>query len=86
MVIKNRKQKAEKIIKKLNEKGIQTRPFFWSLHQQPIYKKYKYYKKHNLPNSEFLSKNGFYLPSGLGLKEHQIKSVCAQLKKIFPKK
>ena len=28
VVIKNRKQKAEKIIKKLNEKGIQTRPFF----------------------------------------------------------
>ena len=32
--------------------------------------------KTNYPNSEYLSKNGFYLPSGLGIKNFEIDYVC----------
>ncbi len=83
IVIKNKKIKIKNVRKKLLDKGIQTRPFFWSLHKQPVLKKYKYYKKVKLPNSEYLSNNGFYLPSGLGLKANQINYVCNELKKIL---
>lgn len=83
LVIKNKKYKVEKIRKSLFTKGIQTRPFFWGLHKQPLLKKYNYPQKENLPHTEFLSKNGFYLPSGLGLTTKQINYVCLKLKKIF---
>ena len=35
------------------------------------------------PNSEFLSKNGLYLPSGLGLKNKEIDYICKTLIKIL---
>tara|TARA_Y100000590_G_scaffold464932_1_gene635686 strand:- start:5575 stop:6696 length:1122 start_codon:yes stop_codon:yes gene_type:complete len=82
VIIKN-KISIEKIRNKLFKKGIQTRPFFWCLHKQPVLKKYHSSIFETLPHSEFLSKNGFYLPSGLGLKISQIKYICTELKKIF---
>ena len=39
----------------------------------------------NLNNAENLSKNGFYLPSGLSLSEKKIKFVIKELKKILKK-
>jgi perosamine synthetase len=58
---------VKKIMKQLEKRGIETRNFFWPLHQQPILKKMGYFKNCKCPNSEFLSKNGFYIPSGLSL-------------------
>lgn len=84
LVIKE-KNKIDKVRKYLNKKGIQTRPFFFPLHKQPLYKKTNN-KKFKLPNSEYLSRNGFYLPSGLGLKISEIKYVCAKLKYILSQK
>ena len=66
----------------LLKKGIQTRPFFFPLHKQPFLRnKIRLIKNH--PNSEFLSKNGFYLPSGLSLKKNDIDYICKELKKIL---
>ncbi len=81
---KNSNLNIKKIQKLLLRKGIQTRPFFWPLHKQPILEK-NLKKNYILPNSEFLSKNGFYLPSGLSLKKHHIEHVCKELKKILSK-
>ena len=83
LVINDKKFNIEKVRNKLLNRGIQTRPFFWSLHKQPLLKKYKNFKTMKLPHSEFISKNGFYLPSGLGLQVNQIKYICNVLKKIF---
>ena len=79
---KNSKFNIEKVRNFLFKKGIQTRPFFWPLHKQPLLGKYLK-ENYLLPNSEFLSKNGFYLPSGLSLKKYQIEYVCRELKKIL---
>ena len=75
VIKKNNKNKVKDIIKKLNKKNIGTRPFFWPMHKQDIFKKKGYFKKTRLPNSEFISKNGFYIPSGLGLTLKQLKYV-----------
>ena len=40
-------------------------------------------KKEKYPNAEYLSHNGFYLPSGLGIKNHEIDYVSETLNKIF---
>ena len=36
-----------------------------------------------MPNSEYLSDNGFYVPSGLGISNREIKYVCFTLNKIL---
>ena len=75
----------EQLRKKLLIRGIQTRPFFYCLHKQPLLKNYKFKMSANLNNAENLSKNGFYLPSGLSLSEKKIKFVIKELKKILKK-
>jgi perosamine synthetase len=45
------------------------------MHKQDVFKNRGYFKGINLPNSEFIAKNGFYLPSGLGLTSVELKFV-----------
>ena len=71
ILLKKNAHSVTNIVKKLLREGIETRPFFWPLHKQPILKKMGLFKKVKLPVSEFLSKNGFYLPSGLALSKKQ---------------
>ena len=70
-------------MKKLKDRGIETRNFFWPIHLQPALKRMGYFKKEKLPVAEFLSKNGFYLPSGLSLTLKQQKFVVKQIKKVI---
>ena len=68
---------------KLLKKGVQTRPFFFPMHKQPILKKYLKFNRGNFGNSEIISKNGFYLPSGLNLKNEDINQISNIFKKII---
>ena len=45
------------------------------MHKQDAFKNKNYFKNVNLPNSEFIAKNGFYLPSGLGITTKELKFV-----------
>ena len=69
--------------KKLLKKGIETRNFFWPLNKQPILNKMGYFKNKSYPVSDYLSKNGFYIPSGLALKkkdqDYVIKIICEMI-------
>lgn len=74
---------SDSISNKLKELGIGNRPFFWPIHQQPIYKEMGLFKDESYPVSEKLSRLGFYLPSGLALSNEQIeRSANALLKAI----
>ena len=76
IVIKNdSKIKLSQVIKKLSAKNIGTRPFFWPMHKQDAFIKKSYFKNVSLPNSEFISKNGFYIPSGLGLNTKELRYI-----------
>ena len=72
---RNNKKKINEVIKRLAKKNIGTRPFFWPMHKQDAFKNKNYFKKVILPNSEFIAKNGFYLPSGLGITMKELKYV-----------
>tara|TARA_B100001175_G_C19514040_1_gene645982 strand:+ start:4816 stop:5937 length:1122 start_codon:yes stop_codon:yes gene_type:complete len=81
LVLKNKsKYKVENLRKKLLKRGIETRNFFWPLNKQPILNKMGYFNNKTFPVSEYLSKNGFYIPSGLALKkkdqDYVIKNIC----------
>jgi perosamine synthetase len=54
----------EVVTESLIRKGIETRPFFFPLHQQPILMKFDIRVDSEFPNSERIGKNGFYLPMG----------------------
>lgn len=60
-------QKQEEMVKKLNDAKIGTRPFFWCMHEQPVFLKMGLFRDEKYPVAEKLARNGFYLPSGLGL-------------------
>tara|TARA_B100001121_G_C18517131_1_gene539536 strand:- start:308 stop:856 length:549 start_codon:yes stop_codon:yes gene_type:complete len=80
---KNLKISRNTIMKKLLGYNIDTRPFFLSMNKQKIFKQKKIFKNIKMPNSEFLSDNGFYVPSGLGISNKEIKYVCFALNKIL---
>ncbi|MCP5106375.1 MAG: aminotransferase DegT, partial [bacterium] len=61
----------------------QTRPFFYPMHLQPVFKTMPWYKKEDLPVSESLYDYGFYLPSGLTLEKENIEDVVTALKEIL---
>ena len=82
---KNSPIKLKNLMNKLRKCGVETRNFFWPLHQQPVLKKMGFFKNLKLPNSEYLARNGLYLPSGLSLTSYQQKFVINQVKKIFLK-
>ena len=86
IVIKNKLMTAKKLSQKLFENNIETRPLFLGMHEQPIFKKMKLFKKGNYPNTEYLSKYGLYLPSGLRLNKSKIKFICRTLKRILCEK
>ncbi|OGS06479.1 MAG: hypothetical protein A2270_07280 [Elusimicrobia bacterium RIFOXYA12_FULL_51_18] len=65
---------AAQMMEKLKGMGIQTRPFFYPMHQQPAFEKFSWYKKQVLHVSEKLYKYGFYLPTGLTLADAQVES------------
>lgn len=74
---------ADEVMKKLREKGIGTRPFFWCMHEQPIFQKMGLFLNEKYPIAEDLARNGFYIPSGLGLTDEEIKIVVTEIKKII---
>ena len=45
-----------------------------------------YFKNNKYPNAEFLSKNGFYIPSGLSISQKDQKYVIKNLINILEKK
>ena len=77
---------AKNLARKLFENNIETRPLFLGMHEQPVFKKMKLFKNDSFPNTEYLSKYGLYLPSGLRLSKSKIELICKTLKRILSEK
>jgi perosamine synthetase len=74
---------AVEAMRRLSAEGIGTRPFFYPMHQQPVFMKEGWYKNEKYPVAENMAEFGFYLPSGLALKENEILEVSRALHKIL---
>jgi perosamine synthetase len=83
IVIKNKKMTAFNLSKKLLHFGIESRPFFWPMHEQFVFKKLKLFNKKTYPNSSYLSKYGLYLPSYLQLTKQEINKISNIVNKIL---
>lgn len=83
VVKKDSPKSIDKIVGALTDKKIGTRPFFWCMHEQPVFLKKGLYKGEKYPNSEHIARNGFYVPSGLGLSNEDIHEVAKTLTEIL---
>ena len=75
---------AGEVMLKLKEKGIGTRPFFWSMHEQPVFMEMGLFRGAHFPEAERLARRGFYLPSGLSLTNQQIDTVSNVVSEMLP--
>jgi len=74
---------AREAMKQLGTLGIGTRPFFWPMHEQPVFKKMALFAGEKYPVAERLARRGFYLPSGLALTFDEQERVADSLRKIL---
>ena len=77
LIGKNFRLSRDGLMKKLKERGIDTRPFFIPMHRLPPYK-----CKGDFPVAERLSLQGMNLPSSPNLKKKDIKYVCETIKNL----
>ncbi len=66
----------DELMKKLAEKGVETRSFFVPMHKQPVFRKMHLFGGERYPVGEELSQKGLYLPSSSGLKIDEIRYIC----------
>ncbi len=69
----------DQITKKLTDNRIGTRPFFWPMHEQPVFKTMGLFIGERYPAAEYIARHGFYIPSGIALTEEQQQYVIEAL-------
>lgn len=74
---------AEEAMKRLGARGVGTRPFFWSMHEQPVFRKMGLFTGESYPVAERLARRGFYIPSGMALMEEQVDVVVEAVKDLM---
>jgi perosamine synthetase len=77
---------SEWAMKRLGATGVGTRPFFWPMHEQPVFRSMGLFDREVLPVSESLARRGFYLPSGLGLTTAEAEFVATSLRNLLNSK
>lgn len=81
-LVADTKELCESTVEKLSKEKIGTRPFFWCMHEQPVFLKMGLFENEKYPVAERLARNGFYLPSGLGLSDSDVQTVISTMKRI----
>ena len=74
---------AEEAMRRLGRKGIGTRPFFWPMHEQPVFRKMGLFEGERYPVAERLARRGFYIPSGLALSHEQMDEVAGAVEEMM---
>lgn len=74
---------AEAAMRRLSEKGVGTRPFFYPMHDQPAFRKMGLFRDERYPVAERLARRGFYIPSGLALTKEQMETAAHAVREIF---
>lgn len=63
--------------------GVQTRPFFKGMHEQPIYRGLGLFENIRMPVTERIYCRGLYLPSGQAITDEQIERVISNVRCIL---
>lgn len=68
---------------RLKALGVETRPFFLGMHEQPVFQRRGLFLKEHYPVAERLARRGLYLPSGLALTDDQLARVCDAVHRVL---
>jgi len=68
---------------RLAKRGIGTRPFFWPMHEQPVFRTMGLFAGDRHPAAERIARRGFYIPSGMALTDEQIERSAAAVKEML---
>lgn len=71
---------ADEAMKRLAALNVGTRPFFWPMHEQPVFQNMGLFRNVRCPVAERIARRGFYLPSGLALEDAEIRQAAAACK------
>lgn len=74
---------AEELAVRLRERGVETRPFFLGMHEQPVLHRRGLFQRESYPVAERIARRGLYLPSGLTLTEGQIGQVGDAIEEVL---
>ena len=74
---------AVEFANRLQVLGVQTRPFFLGMHEQPVFLERGLFQDEYYPVAERIARQGLYLPSGLALTEAQLDQVCEAVKNVL---
>jgi len=69
--------------KLLKQRGVETRPFFVGMHEQPVFLGRGLFRGESYPVAERLARRGLYLPSGLALTREQLARVCEAVREVL---
>jgi len=74
---------AEEVMKRLAQEKVGTRPFFWCMHEQPVFEKMGLFVDQSYPMAERIARRGFYIPSGLALTDDECREVAGRVIKVM---
>lgn len=74
---------AAEFARRLGALGVDTRPFFLGMHEQPALRKRGLFVGERFPVAERLARYGLYLPSGLALTDEQQDRVIAAVREVL---
>jgi perosamine synthetase len=63
--------------------GIETRPFFLGMHEQPVFRKMGLFTGECYPTTERIARRGLYLPSGVALTDDDLHRVCEAVRTVL---
>lgn len=73
---------AREAIRRLREKGVDCRHFFYPMNRQPVFRNMGLFEGVECPVAERLAERGFYLPSGLALTREQAETCARALREV----
>jgi perosamine synthetase len=74
---------AAEFARRLSEHGVQTRPFFLGMHEQPVYRAMGLFREDAHPVTERIAQRGLYLPSGQAITNAQIARVIEVVREVL---
>ena len=74
---------AQEFAARLGHHGVETRPFFCGMHEQPVFKRAGLFQDEQYPVATRLAQQGLYLPSGVGLTDQQLADVCEIIHEVL---
>ena len=74
---------ASQFAERLQERDVQTRPFFVGMHDQPVLRERGLFKGEEFPITDRIARQGLYLPSGMALTQDQLDQVCETVREVL---